>query len=43
MSIGPDIETKGKKANETMQEAESWIETKMKEISTIATYPDPDC
>ena len=43
MSIGPAIETKGKKANEIMQEAECWIETKMKELSTVDTYPDPDC
>lgn len=42
MSIGPAIETKGKKADQIMHEAESWIETKMKEISTIPTYPDPD-
>lgn len=43
MSIGPAIETKGKKANEIMQEAECWIETKMKELSTVDTYPEPDC
>jgi len=42
-SIGPAIETKGKTPNEVMQEAECWIETKMKEISTISSYPDPDC
>ena len=42
-SIGPAIETKGKTPEEIMQEAECWIETKMKEISTIHTYPDPDC
>lgn len=43
MSIGPAIETKGKKANEIMQEAECWIETKMKELSTVDTYPEHDC
>lgn len=43
MSIGPAIETKGKKAEEIMKEAECWIETKMKELSTIPTYPDSDC
>jgi 1-acyl-sn-glycerol-3-phosphate acyltransferase len=42
-SIGPAIETKGKTPEEIMQEAECWIETKMKEISTVSTYPDPDC
>ena len=42
-SIGPAIETKDKTPNEVMQEAECWIETKMKEISTISTYPDPKC
>ena len=39
MSIGPAIETQGKKPNEIMQEAEDWIENKMKEISTIPNYP----
>lgn len=43
MSIGPGIETKGKKTAEIMKEAECWIETKMKEISTVDTYPEPDC
>lgn len=43
MSIGPAIETKGKKPQEIMQEAECWIETKMKEITTIKSYPDPNC
>ena len=43
MSIGPAIETKGKSTDEIMQEAECWIETKMKEISTVPSYPDPDC
>lgn len=43
MSIGPAIETKGKKTEEIMKEAECWVETKMKEISTVATYPSPDC
>lgn len=42
-SIGPAIETKGKKPDEIMREAECWIESKMKEISTMPTYPDPDC
>lgn len=42
MSIGPAIETKGKKPEEIMKEAEGWVETKMKEISTVATYPEPD-
>lgn len=42
-SIGPAIETKGKKPDEIMQEAECWIETKMKELSTIANYPEADC
>jgi len=42
-SIGPAIETKGKTPNEVMREAECWIETKMKEISTIPSYPDPKC
>lgn len=41
MSIGPVIDTKGKTAAEINQEAELWIETKMKEISTIANYPNP--
>jgi 1-acyl-sn-glycerol-3-phosphate acyltransferase len=43
MSIGPAIETKGRKANEIMEEAECWIETKMKEISTVPGYPEADC
>lgn len=43
MSIGPAIETKGKKPAEIMHEAECWIESKMKEISTISSYPDPNC
>ena len=43
MSIGPAIETKGKKTEDIMKEAECWIETKMKEISTVATYPSSDC
>jgi len=43
MSIGPAIETKGKKTEEIMKEAECWVETKMKEISTVPTYPDSDC
>ena len=43
MSIGPAIETKGKKTEEIMKEAECWIETKMKELSTVASYPDPNC
>lgn len=42
MSIGPAIETKGKKTEEIMKEAEAWIETKMKEISTVSNYPDPN-
>lgn len=43
MSIGPAIETKGKTPDQIMQEAECWIETKMKEISTVPTYPEADC
>lgn len=43
MSIGPAIETKGKKPAEIMQEAECWIETKMKELSTIPEYPESGC
>ena len=43
MSIGPAIETKGRKADEIMKEAECWIETKMKEMSSVSTYPDADC
>jgi len=43
MSIGPAIETKGRKSEDIMKEAECWIETKMKEISTVATYPSSDC
>lgn len=43
MSIGPAIETKGKKTEDIMKEAECWIETKMKEISTVVTYPGSDC
>lgn len=43
MSIGPAIETKGKKAEQIMSEAECWIERKMKEISTVETYPESDC
>jgi len=39
MSIGPVIETKDKRAEDIMEEAESWIEAKMKEISTIPGYP----
>ena len=39
MSIGPAIETKGKKPDEIMKEAEDWIETKMEEISTVPGYP----
>lgn len=39
MSIGPAIETKGKKAGDIMAEAEAWIENKMQEISTIPDYP----
>ena len=42
MVIGPAIETKGKTADEINKESELWIETKMKEISTIADYPAPD-
>lgn len=42
-SIGPAIETKGKTPDEIMHEAECWIETKMKELSTIPTYPNADC
>lgn len=42
MSIGPAIETTGKEPNQIMQEAEHWIESKMKEISTIAEYPNPE-
>ena len=43
LSIGPAIETKGKNTAEIMKEAECWIETKMKEISTVPTYPEADC
>ncbi len=43
MSIGPAIETKGRKTEDVMKEAECWIETKMKELSTVPTYPDADC
>lgn len=43
MSIGPPIETKGKKPEQIMKEAECWIETKMSEISTVENYPKPDC
>lgn len=43
MSIGPAIESKGKKPDEIMREAECWIETKMKELSTVADYPEADC
>jgi len=39
MSIGPAIETQGRRTEDIMQEAETWIETKMKEISTIQNYP----
>lgn len=42
-SVGPAIETKGKTADEIMAEAECWIESEMKEISTITTYPDSEC
>ena len=41
MVIGTAIETQGKTADEINKETELWIETKMKEISTIADYPDP--
>ncbi|MDH5600818.1 MAG: 1-acyl-sn-glycerol-3-phosphate acyltransferase [Gammaproteobacteria bacterium] len=40
MSIGPAIETKGRKTEDIMKEAEKWIETRMKEISTIPSYPE---
>lgn len=43
MSIGPAIDTTGKKAEQIMQEAECWIETKMKELTTVETYPEFDC
>ena len=43
MSIGPAIETKGRTPEEVMHEAECWIETKMKEISTVSNYPVFDC
>lgn len=43
MSIGPAIETKGRKTEDVMHEAECWIETKMKELSTVDTYPEADC
>ena len=43
MSIGPAIETKGRKTEDIMREAECWIEAKMKELSTIPSYPDCDC
>ena len=42
MSIGPAIETEGKKADKIMKEAELWIETKMNEITTTVNYPSPD-
>jgi len=42
MNIGPAIETKDRKTTEIMEEAEFWIETKMKEISTIPSYPEPN-
>jgi 1-acyl-sn-glycerol-3-phosphate acyltransferase len=42
MVIGPAIETKGKTADQINRESEYWIESKMKEISTIADYPAPD-
>jgi len=40
MSIGPAIETKGRKAEDIMNEAENWIESKMEEISTVPGYPN---
>ena len=40
MSIGPAIETKNRKPEDVIHDAEAWIETKMKEISTISNYPD---
>ncbi len=43
MSIGPAIETKGRSSDDIMKEAECWVETKMKEISTIKSYPQPNC
>ena len=42
MSIGPAIETKDRTAEDVLLEAEAWVETKMKEISTVASYPNPD-
>jgi len=39
LSIGPVIETKNRKAEDIMREAEDWIESKMKEISTVPGYP----
>lgn len=42
LSIGPAIETKGRSPEEIMHEAELWIETKMKEISTMPNYPIPN-
>lgn len=42
MVIGPAIEVTGKTAEQINKETELWIEQKMKEISTIADYPDPN-
>jgi len=42
MVIGPAIETQNKTAAQINQEAELWIETKMKEISTLESYPKPE-
>ncbi len=35
ISIGPLIETKGRKASEINAEAEAWIEGRMREISSL--------
>lgn len=43
LSIGPAIETRGRKTEDVMKEAECWVESKMKEISTVDSYPKTDC
>ena len=43
MIIGPPIETQNREAEAILKEAECWIETTMKQISTFPNYPEPEC
>lgn len=40
VSIGPPIETKGKKADQILNEAKDWIEAEMRRISGVPTAAD---